>query len=124
MKISKVLLYVVVMVFFVGAQAMPVMAGMVGTDRMLTEYPAQQDREYLHSSMATDKARSLLQANGLTVEQAQYRIAALTDSEAMILAKKYQQLPAAGDAAVVALAIGAIVIIMELAGITDISAAF
>lgn len=119
MRISKALVYVL-MLSFTFMQTAPAIAGIVGTDRFLTEQSIQQDRENLRSLMARDEVRSLLQQNGLTIEQAQQRVDALTDSEVRQLAQKFEELPAAGDAAVVILVIVLIVIILELAGITDI----
>ena len=119
MRISKALVYVL-MLSFTFMQTAPAIAGIVGTDRFLTEQSIQQDRENLRSFMARDEVRSLLQQNGLTIEQAQQRVDALTESEVRQLAQKFEELPAAGDAAVVILVIALIVIILELAGITDI----
>lgn len=119
MRISKALVYVL-MLSFTFMQTAPAIAGIVGTDRFLTEQSIQQDREKLRSFMARDEVRSLLQQNGLTIEQAQQRVDALTDSEVRQLAQKFEELPAAGDAAVVILVIVLVVIILELAGITDI----
>lgn len=119
MKISKALVYVL-MLSFTFVQTAPAIAGIVGTDRFLTEQSMQQDRENLRSLMSRDEVRSMLQHNGLTVEQAQERVDALTDSEVRQLAQKFEELPAAGDAAVVILVIVLVVLILELAGITDI----
>ena len=119
MRISKALVYVL-MLSFTFVQTAPAIAGIVGTDRSLFEQSIQQDRENLRSLMARDEVRSLLQQNGLSVEQAQQRVNALTDSEVRQLAQRFEELPAAGDAAVVILIIALVVIILELAGITDI----
>ena len=119
MRISKTLIYVL-MLSFTFVQTAPAIAGMIGTDRFLTEQTIQQDRDNLRSLMNRDEVRTLLQHNGLTVEQAQERVEALTDSEVRQLAQNFEQLPAAGDAAVVLLVIALVVIILELAGITDI----
>ena len=119
MRISKALVYVL-MLSFTFVQTAPAIAGIVGTDRFLTEQSIQQDRENLRSLMARDEVRSLLQQNGLTVEQAQQRVDVLTDSEVRQLARQFDELPAAGNAAVVVLVIVLVVVILELAGITDI----
>jgi len=119
MRISKTLIYVL-MLSFTFVQTAPAIAGIVGTDRFLTEQIIQQDRDNLHSFMNRDEVRTLLQYNGLTVEQAQERVEALTDSEVSQLAQQFGQLPVAGDAAVLVLVIVLVVIILELAGITDI----
>ena len=119
MRISKALVYVLVM-SFTFVQTAPAIAGIVGTDSFLTEQSIQQDRENLRTLMTRSEVRTLLQQNGLTVEQAQQRVDALTDTEVRQLAQRFEELPAAGDAAVVILVIALVVIILELAGITDI----
>ena len=119
MRFSKALVYVL-MLSFTFVQTAPAIAGIIGTDSILSEQSIQQDREKLRSLMARQEVRSLLQQNGLTVEQAQQRVDSLTDSEVRQLAQRFEELPAAGNAAVVILVIALVVIILELAGITDI----
>ena len=119
MKISRVSIYFVVL-FFIFAQTAPAIAGIVGTDKFLTEQSIQQDREELRNLMDRKEVRQLLENNGLTVEIAQERVDSLTDSEVRQLSQQFNELPAAGNAAVVILVIALVVIILELAGITDI----
>ena len=119
MRISKGFIYLLIVSFTFG-QLSPAFAGIVGTDRFLSEHTVEQDRDDLRMLMARDEVRSLLENNGLTVEQAQARINSLTDSEVRQLASKFEELPAAGDAWVIALVIILVVIILELAGVTDI----
>ena len=119
MRISKALIYVL-MLSFTFSQTAPAIAGIVGTDSFLSEQTIQADREKLRSLMARNEVRSLLQHNGLTVAQAQERVNALTDSEVRQLAQRFEEMPAAGNAGVVILVIVLVVIILELAGITDI----
>ena len=119
MRLSKSFIYLLI-ISFTFVQVSPAFAGIVGTDRFLSEQTIQQDRENLRSLMLRDEVRSMLEMNGLTVEQAQERVDSLTDSEVTQLAKKFDELPAAGDAAVVVLIIALVVLVLELAGITDI----
>ena len=119
MKLSKFFIYLLI-ISFLFVQVSPAFAGIVGTDSFLSEQSIQQDRENLRNLMSRDEVRSMLEMNGLTVDQAQERVDSLTDMEVQQLAKKFEELPAAGDAAVVILIIALVVIILELAGITDI----
>jgi hypothetical protein len=119
MRLSKSLIYLLIL-SFIFVQISPAVAGIVGTDSFLTEQAVQQDRENLRNLMARDEVRSLLSNNGLTVAEAQERVDSLTDKEVSQMAKKFDELPAAGDAWVVALVIVLVVLILELAGITDI----
>lgn len=120
MKISKTLIRVVIL-SFTFMQITPAIAGVVATDRFLIEQSVQLERESLRSFMARENVQSLLQRNGLTVEQAQERVDALTDAEVRMLAKKYVELPAAGNPATGILIIALFVMILELSGLTDIS---
>lgn len=119
MKISRVSIYFVIL-FFTFAQTAPAIAGIVGTDQFLTEQSIQQDRDDLRTLMERSEVRSLLESNGLTVELAQARVDSLTDSEVRQLSQQFDELPAAGNALLVVLVIALVVIILELAGITDI----
>jgi len=119
MRLSKSLIYLLIL-SFIFVQISPAVAGIVGTDRYLSEQTLAQDRENLRSLMSRSEVRSMLEMNGLTVAEAQERVNSLTDQEVSQMAKKFDELPAAGDAAVVILVIVLVVIILELAGITDI----
>jgi len=119
MRLSKPLIYLLIL-SFIFVQISPAVAGIVGTDSFLSEQTVQQDRENLRSLMSRSEVRSLLETNGLTLEEAQSRVDSLTDKEVSQMAKKFDELPAAGDAAVVVLVIILVVLILELAGITDI----
>ena len=119
MRLSKSFIYLLI-ISFTFVQISPAFAGIVGTDSFLSEQTIQQDRENLRNLMTRDEVRSMLEMNGLTVKQAQERVDLLTDSEVTQLAEKFDELPAAGDAGVVILIIVLVVLILELAGITDI----
>jgi hypothetical protein len=119
MRLSKSLIYLLIL-SFIFVQISPAFAGIVGTDSFLSEQSIQQDRENLRALMSRNEVRSLLAHNGLTVAQAQERVDSLTDKEVSQMAKHFDELPAAGDAWVVVLVIGLVVVILELAGITDI----
>ena len=119
MRLSKLFIYLLI-ISFAFVQISPAFAGIVGTDSFLSEQTLQQDRENLRDLMTRDEVRSMLEMNGLTVEEAQARVDSLTDAEVSQMAKKFDELPAAGDAAVVILIIALVVLVLELAGITDI----
>ena len=119
MRLSKLFIYLLI-ISFAFVQISPAFAGIVGTDSFLSEQTLQQDRENLRDLMSRDEVRSMLEINGLTVEEAQARVDSLTDAEVSQMAKKFDELPAAGDAAVVILIIALVVLVLELAGITDI----
>jgi len=119
MRLSKPLIYLLILSFLF-VQISPAFAGIVGTDSFLSEQTLQQDRANLKDLMSRDEVRSMLEMNGLSVDQAQARVDSLTDAEVSQMAQKFDELPAAGDAAVVILVIALVVLVLELAGITDI----
>ncbi|MEM7400522.1 MAG: PA2779 family protein [Pseudomonadota bacterium] len=119
MRLSKLFIYLLI-ISFAFVQISPAFAGIVGTDSFLSEQTLQQDRENLRDLMSRDEVKTMLEMNGLTVEEAQTRVDSLTDAEVSQMAKKFDELPAAGNAAVVVLIIALVVLILELAGITDI----
>ena len=119
MRLSKSIIYLLILSFLF-VQISPAFAGIVGTDSFLSEQTLQQDRANLKDLMSRDEVRSMLEMNGLSVDQAQARVDSLTDAEVSQMAQKFDELPAAGDAAVVILVIALVVLVLELAGITDI----
>jgi cytochrome c-type biogenesis protein CcmH/NrfG len=100
-------------------QVGPAYAGIIGTDKSFNEFSAQNDRAKLSALIARDEVRGLLASNGLTVEEAQQRVNALTDKEAKQLAEKFDE-QAAGGVLIALLIIFLVFIILELAGVTDI----
>ncbi len=117
--LGKHLLLCLLSVSLAFLQISPAYAGIVGTEKSFAEYSAQHDRQVLRDLMARDEARELLATNGLTVEQAQQRVNALTDSEARQLAEKFDEQPA-GGILVALLIIFLVFIILEMAGVTDV----
>ena len=88
MRLSKPLIYLLIL-SFIFIQISPAIAGIVGTDNFLTEQTVQQDRENLRALMSRDEVRSLLEINGLTIQEAQERVDSLTDKEVSQMAKKF-----------------------------------
>lgn len=76
---------------------MPAYAGFIGTQQMLTPQYSSQDRVLLNQLLDRNSVQDLLQKHGVSKEQAQTRIASLTDEEVRVLANKFTNLSAAGD---------------------------
>ena len=93
--LNILVVYISVMALVI-SQTMPAYAGLIETDQFLTEQVANQDRETIYEIINRNEARDLLEQNGVSKEQAQERIAALTDEEVRVLAQKFEELPAAG----------------------------
>jgi len=77
------------------------------------------DRSQLLNILERAEVQSQLQAHGVSVEQAEARVAALSDAEAAQLAAQIDSLPAGGDGGVGAL-ISAVLIVFLVLLLTDI----
>ncbi len=100
-------------------------AGLVGTQTLLTENTAQQQRQQILTALSRDEVKQALTDHGVTLDQAQLRIEQLTDVEIRNLAERLDVLPAgAGDAAAGIAIAALILIILELLGVIDIFTQF
>jgi hypothetical protein len=88
---------------------------LVSTEQVVTAAAAQQNRAKIAAAFQRADVQAELQKMGIGGEEAQARVAALTDAEAASVAQRIDSLPAGGDGIV-----GAIVFIFVLLLITDI----
>ena len=95
-------------------------AGIIGTD----EYLAFQDRairiERINDTLMQDRVREQLTSLGVDPEHAQQRVATLSDTDLMALDGRLQDLPAGGDFLGLVVAAFLVILILELAGVTDL----
>ncbi len=95
-------------------------AGIIGTD----EYLALQDREIrierINDTLMQDRVREQLTSLGVDPEHAQQRVATLSDTDLMALDGRLQDLPAGGDILGLVVAAFLVILILELAGVTDL----
>ena len=75
------------------SQTMPAYAGLIGTEQFMANHIADQNRQTLHNVLERDDARKLLEKHGVSTEQAQERIDAMTNEEVRIMAQKFDSLP-------------------------------
>lgn len=104
------------------SQTMPAYAGLIGTEQFMNQQLVELDRETLRNVFDRDEARTLLEKHGITHEQAQERVNAMTDQEVRLFAQKFEEQPAAGSVGIVAalLIIVLLFIALELSGKTDV----
>lgn len=99
----------------------PCIAALIGTESVINndvrEDRQQQARQALNRFFATDQVRNVLTSRGISDEEAKARVDALTDAEAIALAKKIDNLPSGGDGGSI---IGAMILIFFVLLITDI----
>jgi hypothetical protein len=89
---------------------MQLQAGLIGTGSVVTGADAKAARDTLRAMVERASATGKLQAWGVTREQAQARIAALTDAEAADLAARAERAPAGADGA----GIGILIVLLFL----------
>jgi hypothetical protein len=90
-------------------------AALVSTEQVVTAAAAQQNRAKIAAAFQRADVQAELQKMGIGGEEAQARVAAMTDAEAASVAQRIDSLPAGGDGIV-----GVIVFIFVLLLITDI----
>lgn len=93
-------------------------ARMIGTDMHLSAVQTAEDRLRLEGLLEREEVRRMLADQGISIEEARSRIAALTDAEVQQLSGQIDQLPAGGDG--VGVVVAAILIIFLVLLITDI----
>ena len=118
-NITIVYIFSLTLVF---SQAMPAYAGLIGTEQFMAQQIGDQDREILRNALDRDEARNLLEKHGVSTEQAQERIDAMTNEEVRIMAQKFDSLPTAGDGGILlaVLVVILVFVILDLAKVTNI----
>lgn len=111
-----------VMIVLMTCMAMPLTASaaMVETDVVVDHALAEQGRARIMAVMNREDVRAQLEVRGVTAEQAQARVDALTDDEALQIAGKLDQLPAGGDIIGTAVFIFLVLLVTDILGYTKI----
>jgi len=91
-----------------------VQAAMISTEQAVSAAAAQQNRDKVAAALARPDVIAELERMGVDKNEAQARVAALSDDEVAKLAGKVDSLPAGGDI------IGAIIFVFVLLLVTDI----
>jgi hypothetical protein len=91
-----------------------VQAAMISTEQVVTVAAAQQNRAKIAATIARPDVQAELQKMGISTDEAQARVAALTDAETASIAHQVDSLPAGGDV------VGALIFIFVLLLVTDI----
>ena len=99
--------------------SLPASASVVGTDQYLTLEDRDSRISRINDVLMQDKVRNQLTALGVDPEDAQKRVAALTDGELATLDERIQDLPAGGLLELL-LVVFLVILILDLTGLTDI----
>ena len=92
-----------------------VQAAIISTEQVVTVAAAQQNRAKIAATFERADVQAELQKMGITTEEAQARVAALTDAETASIAHRVDSIPAGGDGI-----IGTLIFIFVLLLVTDI----
>jgi hypothetical protein len=107
--------------FLMLATAVPyqsVFAVMISTETTLDSIRANKTRYYLNALMTREDIQKTLLAQGIDLIEAKARIESLSDSEALAVADKINQLPTGGNA--IGVIVGAALIVFLVLLLTDI----
>ncbi|MDY0136276.1 MAG: PA2779 family protein [Thiomicrospira sp.] len=105
---------------FLGMTAVPVQAAMVSTEQVIEAHQAQYDREQLAGLLDRADVQQKLVSMGVSADDVQQRIAAMTDAEVAELNAKITELPAGANALGIIVLIGVVLVITDLVGLTDV----
>ena len=109
---------------FMSVFVAPVQATIVGTDAVLQAADVDAARQTVKSFLDREEVVQRLQQWGVTAEEAQARIDAMTAEEVTLLAGEIDRLPAGGDALgfflVLALVTFIVLVVLDIMGVTDI----
>jgi hypothetical protein len=120
------LIHVALIVVFVTAQisVRPVFASMVGTDSVVGGPAASEARDQLRAFLAREDVRAQMEVLGVSPEEAEARVASLSDEEVLRIGARLDELPAGGSFAglmlTVTLVLLLIFVITDLIGWTDV----
>lgn len=95
-------------------------AGIVSTDNLVNAQQVALEREQVREWLARNDVREQLTGMGVDVNAAQARVDSMTAEEVRTLAANMDEMPAASGALEVAVLVLLILILLDVAGVTDI----
>ena len=117
-KVSFVSLFMTAVTLLIAVPYQPLLAAMVPTDSTIYDNKAEEARDHLKSLISRNDIRKSLLSKGIDPDEAKIRVESLSDSEAIAVADKIEQLPAGGGA--IGVIIGAALIVFLVLLVTDI----
>lgn len=114
-KTKRFFISILVAAFTLASFMQPVQAAMIGTEQVLAADTVRKNQETIAAALERPEVIAQLESFGVSKDDAQARVAALTDAETATLAGQIESLPAGGDSIV-----GALVFIFLVLLVTDI----
>lgn len=112
-------LLLVISVLFVSVLP-TVNAAIVGTSDLVADQQSQIDRESLLNSLDREEVQVALVSQGVDLDMAKQRVAAMTDAEVKMLNVKIDELPAASGILDTVVFVLVVLLITDLVGVTDV----
>ena len=103
-------LFMAVMMLLISTPYQSAIAELIDTETVLDESRSQEARDYIKQLLAREDVRSALIAQGIDPQEAEARIASLSDSEVIKLTDQIENLPAGQG--VIELTIGVLIIVL------------
>lgn len=103
-----------------GAYVNPLQAALVSTETVFEEAAITAERAGMLELANKDAVRAQLQALGLDADLAAARVARMTDTEVAQLQAHLDELPAGGDALGLLVFVFLVLLLTDIAGLTDI----
>jgi hypothetical protein len=113
--LKKIVVHTLITAFVFVGFTQSVQAAMISTEQVVTVAAAQQNRAKIAATFERPEVQAELQKMGISTEEAQARVAALTDAETVSIAHRVDSLPAGGEGI-----LGALIFIFVLLLVTDI----
>ncbi|MFC1505126.1 PA2779 family protein [Thermodesulfobacteriota bacterium] len=117
-RLRFVSLFMAFFLMVISVPYQPVLAAMVSTEEMVNSQRTLDAREYINTVLAREEIQNSLTSQGIDPLEAQARIDSLTDTEAIQLANRIDQVPAGGSA--FGVIVGAAIIVFIVLVITDV----
>ncbi|MBI1422026.1 MAG: PA2779 family protein [Gammaproteobacteria bacterium] len=96
------------------------MAGIVTTEQLVDAQQVSAEREQIRDWLARDEVRKQLTTMGVDVKAAQGRVDSMTAQEVHAMADNMKNMPAGAGALETAVLVLLILILLDIAGVTDI----
>jgi len=104
---------------FLGMQGIA-QAGVIGAEQYLSAIDRQETLDSVHAALAREDVQQALRSHGVEPSLAAARVAALNDSELVLLAENLEELPAGGSVLATIGVVAIVLLILELVGVIDI----
>jgi hypothetical protein len=123
-KIGFISLFMATLMLLIATPYQPLLAAMVPTEAIIYKNNAQDARDHLKTLISRNDIKNALISQGIDPDEAKARVDSLSDSEAIEVTDKIEQLPAgAGPFGAIigaALIVFLVLLLTDILGFTDV----